>query len=61
MEGWRRSDLIRFGKFVSNSYVWSWKGGVKAGKGVDAHFNLFPIPDKDLNSNSNLIQNEGYK
>lgn len=61
MEGWRRSDLIRFGKFTSDSYLWSWKGGVKTGKGVDSHFNLFPIPDKDLNNNSNLVQNEGYK
>lgn len=61
LEGWRRSDLIRFGKFTTDSYLWSWKGGIKDGRGVDSHFNLFPIPDKDLNSNSNLVQNEGYK
>lgn len=60
LECWRRSDLIRFGKFTSDSYLWSWKGGIKAGRGVDSHYNLFPIPEKDLNSNPNLIQNDGY-
>lgn len=59
-ECWRRSDLVRFGKFTSDSYVWSWKGGIKAGKGVDSRYNLFPIPERDLNANPNLIQNEGY-
>ncbi len=60
LECWRRSDLVRFGKFTSDSYVWSWKGGIKAGKGVDSRYNLFPIPERDLNANPNLIQNEGY-
>lgn len=60
MEGWRRSDLIRFGRFTSAGYLWSWKGGVKAGKGVEDFRNLFPIPEKDLNSNPNLVQNPGY-
>jgi hypothetical protein len=60
MEGWRRSDLVRFGKFTSASKLWQWKGGVKAGKGVSAHLNLFPIPSNDLNANSNLVQNSGY-
>ena len=60
MEGWRRSDLVRFGKFTSASKLWQWKGGVKNGKGVSSHMNLFPIPSNDLNSNSNLVQNPGY-
>lgn len=60
LECWRRSDLIRFGLFTTNAYLWSWKGGTKEGRAVDDHFNLFPIPDNDLNANSNLIQNEGY-
>lgn len=59
-EGWRRNDLIRFGKFTSGEYVWDWKAGVKEGRGVDDHFNLFPIPANDLNSNPNLEQNPGY-
>ena len=60
LECWRRSDLIRFDRFTTNKYLWSWKGGVKQGKAVGSHMNLFPIPDKDLNSNDNLIQNPGY-
>ena len=60
MEGWRRSDLVRFGKFTSASKLWQWKGGVKDGKGVSSHMDLFPIPSNDLNANSNLVQNLGY-
>ncbi len=59
-EGWRRNDLIRFGKFTSADYVWDWKGGVKEGRGVSSHLNLFPIPSSDLNCNTNLVQNPGY-
>ncbi len=60
LECWRRSDLIRFGLFTSSSYLWAWKGGLKEGRGVDDHYNLFPIPDNDLNANPNLTQNPGY-
>lgn len=60
LEGWRRSDLVRFGKFTSDSYLWQWKGGVKEGQGAPSHMNLFPIPDNDRNANPNLVQNEGY-
>lgn len=59
-EGWRRQDLIRFGKFTTSDYLWSWKGGVKAGKSVASHMNLFPIPETDKNANPNLEQNSGY-
>lgn len=59
-ENYRRSDLIRFGKYVGSEYVWEWKGGVKEGSSVDAKFNLFPIPANDINSNSKLTQNPGY-
>ena len=60
LECWRRNDLIRFGQFTSDSYLWQWKGGVKDGVSVDEHFNLFPIPDSDRLANSNLQQNPGY-
>lgn len=60
LEGWRRSDLVRYGYFTSSSKLWQWKGGVKAGKGVPSHMNLFPIPTNDINANSNLVQNPGY-
>lgn len=59
-EGWRRSDLVRFGKFTSGDFLWDWKGGVKAGRGVDSHFNIFPIPNSDKMANPNLVQNPGY-
>ena len=58
-ECWRRSDLIRFGKFTSG-YNWQWKGETKDGKDVEAYRTLFPIPDSDRLANSNLKQNEGY-
>ena len=59
-EGTRRTDLIRFGKFTSGSYLWSWKGNVKDGKEVGAHLALYPISADDLTANSNLVQNPGY-
>ena len=59
-EGFRRTDLIRFGLFTSSSYLWPWKGGVASGTGVDSHYAIFPIPVTDLQANSNLTQNPGY-
>jgi hypothetical protein len=59
-EGQRRMDLIRYGKFTGASYLWSWKGGVKAGAATDAHFNLYPLPANELVANPNLTQNPGY-
>lgn len=56
----RRTDLIRFGKFTDASYVWAWKGGVMAGKGVESYRNVMPIPSTDLINNPNLKQNTGY-
>ncbi len=61
--GWeltRRTDLIRYGKFTTGTYLWAWKGGVKAGKAVENFRNLYPIPAKDIVANPNLIQNPGY-
>ena len=62
-EGFRRTDLIRYGLFAgqnSGNYVWEWKGGSENGASLPAYRNLFAIPAEDLNSNPNLIQNEGY-
>lgn len=59
-EGHRRTDLIRFDKFTSNSYVWPFKGDLKAGKGVESWRNVFPIPSDELVSNPNLTQNPNY-
>src|SRR6185312_5057824 len=59
-EGYRRTDLIRYGKFTSSSYVWPWKGGVKSGTGVQDYRNLYPLPNTDVTANPNLVQNPGY-
>jgi hypothetical protein len=59
-EGFRRTDLIRYGKFTDGSYLWPWKAGVQAGAGTDAHYGLFPIPASEIISNTNLTQNTGY-
>ena len=59
-EGWRRQDLIRFGKFTGNSYVWQWKGNTQAGTTMPDFRNLFPLPVDQIQMNSNLQQNPGY-
>ncbi|MDC1107028.1 RagB/SusD family nutrient uptake outer membrane protein [Prolixibacteraceae bacterium] len=56
----RRTDLVRFNKFTSSDYLWSWKGGVRAGTGVNRKYNLYPLPGKDVGANTNLNQNPGY-
>lgn len=50
-EAWRRSDLIRFGKFND---AW-WEKAVSA-----PTRNVFPIPAQQLDANPNLAQNPGY-
>jgi hypothetical protein len=59
-EGYRRTDLIRFGKFTSGDYLWPWKGNVAEGTGVSDNFNLYPLPFADIVANQNLVQNPGY-
>jgi hypothetical protein len=59
-EGVRRTDLIRYGLFTSSNYLWTFKGGVLGGVGVDSRYNVFPIPTTDISVNANLHQNEGY-
>lgn len=58
-EGHRRQDLIRLGKYLS-AYNWEWKGGNQAGNSVDSHVLIYPIPNKELRSNTLLSQNPGY-
>ena len=59
-EGLRRTDLIRFGRFTTSSYLWPFKGNEPTGVGVDEYRNLFPLPANVISVNSNLTQNEGY-
>lgn len=60
LEGHRRSDLIRFGKFTGNTYIWPWKGGVKNGTSIPSTYNVYPIPASAIQANPNLTQNPGY-
>jgi hypothetical protein len=59
-EGFRRSDLVRYGRFTDGTYLWPWKGGVKNGTGVDAFRRLYPIPTTEVGSNPNIKQNPNY-
>ena len=60
LEGHRRSDLIRFGKFAGSTYLWPWKGGSVNGTSISTNYNLFPIPRTALDANTKLTQNPGY-
>ncbi|ULT22242.1 RagB/SusD family nutrient uptake outer membrane protein [Sphingobacterium sp. E70] len=51
-EGFRRDDLIRFGKFYSESW-WDHKPSNESKV-------LYPIPQRQLDLNPNLKQNPGY-
>ena len=59
-EGCRRSDLVRYGQFTTDAYLWEYKGSAKDGQAVAEHRNLFPLPPADVNANSNLKQNASY-
>lgn len=57
----RRTDLIRWGKFTQNTYIWEFKGGAADGTTpVDITRNVYPIPGNELFANPNLKQNDGY-
>lgn len=59
-EGQRRTDLVRYNLYTTNSYLWPFKGGVKNGTSVNAYRNLFPLPANIISINTNLTQNPGY-
>jgi len=58
-ENTRRRDLIRFGKYTSDDYPWTYKKS-----GVEPYRKWFPIPNKYIlmhaNDNIPWKQNEGY-
>ena len=58
-EGYRRTDLVRYGQFTTNKYIWQWKGGVHDGQAVDSKYNIYPIPNTELTANPNLY-NDNY-
>ena len=59
-EGYRRTDLIRYGMYVGGSYLWPWKGGVKDGTSIATFRKWYPLPQADVVANPNLVQNDGY-
>lgn len=52
LEGWRRQDLIRFGKYNG---TWWCKPNTSS-----THTEIYPIPRERLGANPNLEQNTGY-
>ena len=54
-EGWRRQDLIRFGKFTGAYDLHTPLQGESSG-----YTTVFPIPQKCIDLNSELVQNKGY-
>ena len=58
-EGYRRTDLIRYGEFTTSKYIWQWKGGTHDGQAVDSKYNIYPIPNTELTANPNL-HNDNY-
>lgn len=59
-EAHRRTDLVRYGLFTGGDYLWPWKGNLKDGRATDSKYDMFPIPDSDINANPNLVQNPDY-
>ena len=58
-EAHRRTDLIRYGKWISG-YNWTYKGGNFGGQDLPSHFTIFPVPSTELATNLDLQQNPGY-
>ena len=50
-EGWRRQDMVRFGKFLG---AWQEKDA------SDPKYLIYPIPARSLAANPNMVQNAGY-
>ncbi len=54
-EGWRRQDLVRFGRFHQ-----AYDQRIPLDNEGDRHTTVFPIPFRAINLNPNLKQNPGY-
>ena len=60
-EAHRRTDLIRYGVYFSDYYLWPYKGGDSyAGSSFPGYKCLFPLPPTELATNKSLKQNPGY-
>ncbi|MDE7421875.1 MAG: RagB/SusD family nutrient uptake outer membrane protein [Muribaculaceae bacterium] len=54
----RRSDLIRYGKWISG-YTWAWKNQVRNGADFSSAFVVYPLPSTTAARNG-YVQNPGY-
>lgn len=54
----RRSDLIRYGKWISG-YTWAWKNQVRNGEDFSSAFVVYPLPSTTAARNG-YVQNPGY-
>ena len=60
-EAHRRTDLIRYGLYNTDTYLWPYKGGDSfAGQAFPEYKCIFPIPPVELAANDALVQNPGY-
>ncbi len=60
-EAHRRTDLIRYGLYNTDAYLWPYKGGDSyAGQAFPEYKCLFSIPPTELATNKALVQNPGY-
>ena len=60
-ESCRRTDLIRYGLFCSDEYLWPFKGGEsRVGSAFPEYKKVFAIPSKQLEANPNLLNPDGY-
>lgn len=57
-ESTRRSDLIRYGKWISG-YTWSWKSQMANGADFPSNFNVYPLPSTTCARNG-YTQNPNY-
>lgn len=63
LEGWRRNDLIRFGKYkeaILGINQSGWTSAGNPGPNYEDHEIRWPIPDAERQLNPNLDQNPGY-
>lgn len=54
----RRTDLIRYGKWISG-YTWNWKYKQLNGRDYPSNFNVYPLPATVVTRNG-YVQNPGY-
>jgi len=60
-EAHRRTDLIRYGLYHTDSYLWPYKGGDSyTGQAFPEYKCIFSIPPTELAVNDRLVQSPGY-